>query len=117
MSRRNADTRRVSRPTFAGEDDLVAGVAHRADQEVLGDALPVDAHRLAVPDGVRGSGRQVGLADGIGWNSAPARPAISRAIALSSYSGRSNVSVNARIGSLRTAPRGEDGAGIDPPLR
>ena len=48
---------------FAGQDDLVAGVAHGPAQQVLRDAVRVEAERLGLPDRVGEVVGEVGLPD------------------------------------------------------
>jgi hypothetical protein len=48
---------------FAGQHHLVAGIAHRPAQQIFGDAMGVEAHRLALGDGIGEMVRQILLPD------------------------------------------------------
>ena len=52
--------------TFASENDLVAGVAHRAAQQELGNTVPVDKRCFGMPDGISEMISQVRLLNGNG---------------------------------------------------
>ena len=51
---------------FSGDDDLVAGVAHGTAQQVLGDAMSIEAKRLGLQDGIGKMIGQIVLPDGDG---------------------------------------------------